>query len=155
MPIASKTIVLEDNFDAVRNAVTGDQLMEIAKAGGHVVEGHAKINAGSGRPGLRIKTGALVNSINVSEGKKTKTFADVDIGTNIIYARIHELGGTISAVTAKALHWIDAATGEHRVAKSVHIPARPYLRPALDENEPSIIKAVTAELWRHFIKAMK
>jgi len=156
MPIASKTIVLEDNFDAVRNAVTGDQLMEIAKAGGHVVEGHAKINAGSGRPGLRIGRGTLVNAINVSEGKKTKTFAEADIGpSNIVYARIHELGRTISAVTAKALHWIDAATGEHRVAKSVHIPARPYLRPALDENEPDILKAVEAELWQHFDKATK
>jgi len=154
MPISSKTIVLEDNFDAVRNAVTGDQLMQIAKAGGHVVEGHAKINAGSGRPGLRIGRGTLVNSINVSEGKKTKTFADVDIGpSDIEYARIHELGGTISAVSAKALHWIDAATGEHRVAKSVYIPARPYLRPAMDENEPDILKAVETELWQHFDKA--
>lgn len=153
MPISSKVIVLEDNFDAVRNAVTGDQLMQIAKAGGFVVEGHAKINAGSGRPGLNRKTGALVNSISVSEGKKTNTLAEADIGTNIIYARIHELGGTISAVTAKALHWIDAATGEHRVAKSVQIPARPYLRPALDENEPDILKAVETELWQHFDKA--
>ena len=66
MPVGSKTIVLEDNFDAVRNAVTGALLMDAALAGGHVVEGHAKVNAGSGRPGLNIQTGTLVNSINVS-----------------------------------------------------------------------------------------
>jgi len=152
MPISSKVIVLEDNFDAVRNAVTGDQLMQIAKAGGFVVEGHAKINAGSGRPGLNRKTGALVNSISVSEGKKTNTLAEADIGTNIIYARIHELGGIITAVNAKMLSWVNEA-GERIFAGAVHIPARPYLRPALDENEPDILKAVETELWQHFDKA--
>ena len=142
MPVASKTIVLEDNFDAVRNAVTGDQLMQIAKAGGFVVEAHAKINAGSGRPGLRMITGNLVNSISVSEGRKTETGADVDIGTNVVYARIHELGGIIK--------------GAFGIANMiVHMPARPYLRPAMDENEPDIIKAVMTELWRHLNKATK
>ena len=34
--VAAKTIVLEDNFDAVRDAVTGDDLMKIAEAGGFV-----------------------------------------------------------------------------------------------------------------------
>ena len=140
MAVSSKVIVLEDNFDAVRNAVTSDQLMEIAKAGGYVIEGHAKINASKGRPGLRMITGNLVNSINVSDGRKSKTSADCDIGTNVIYARIHELGGIIMG-----------AFGIPGLA--VHMPARPYLRPAMDENEPDIKRAVFAELWRHLTKA--
>ena len=142
MSVAGKVIVLEDNFDAVRHAVTGEMLMDAAEAGGFVVEGHAKVNAGSGRPGLNIKTGALVNSIKVDKGKKSKTHADVNIGTNIIYARIHELGGIIKRAFG-------------REGFIVHMPARPYLRPAMDENEPDIIKAVEAEIWRNLDKATK
>ena len=142
MPVGSKTIVLEDNFDAVRNAVTGEMLMEAAMAGGHVVEGHAKVNAGSGRPGLNIQTGTLVNSINVSEGKKTKTSAEAHIGTNVVYARIHELGGII-----KGAFGIPGSI--------VHMPARPYLRPAMDENENDIITAVKTEIKRNLDKASK
>ena len=147
-----EVIVLEDNFDAVRNAVTGEMLMDAAEAGGFVIEGHAKINAGSGRPGLNIKTGALVNSIKVDEDKKTETRADVTVGTNIIYARIHELGGIIKAVSAKMLSWIDDA-GNRIFANLVHMPARPYLRPAMDENEDKIVKAVETEIWRNLKKA--
>ena len=142
MPVGSKTIVLEDNFDAVRNAVTGEMLMEAAMAGGHVVEGHAKVNAGSGRPGLNIQTGTLVNSINVSAGKKTKTSAEALIGTNVVYARIHELGGII-----KGAFGIPGMI--------VHMPARPYLRPAMDENENDIITAVKTEIKRNLDKASK
>ncbi len=120
MPGSGKVIVLEDNFDAVRNAVTGEMLLDAAKAGGHVVEVHAKINAGSGRPGLIMRIGTLVNSIIVDAIKKTKTLAEVGIGTNIIYARIHELGGIIKNAWGRGI--------------IVHMPARPYLRPAMDEN---------------------
>lgn len=135
-----KVIVLEDNFDAVRKSITGEMLMDAAKAGGAVVEGHAKVNAGSGRPGLIMRTGALVNSIIVDEIKKGKTKSEVGIGTNMVYARIHELGGIIKG-----------AFGLEGMI--VHMPARPYLRPALDENEPDIVKAVETEIWRNLDKA--
>ena len=150
---AGKVIVLEDNFDAVRNAVTGDMLMEAAMAGGNVIEAHAKINAGSGRPGLIMRTGNLVNAINTTEGKKTKSLAEAHIGpSNVIYARIHELGGVIKPVAAKMLSWVNDA-GERIFAGAVHIPARPYLRPAIDENEPEIVTAVETEVWRNLSKA--
>ena len=139
--MTGKVIVLEDNFDAVRNAVTGEMLMDAAEAGGFVVEGHAKIKAGSGRPGLIMRTGALVNSIIVDKIKKSKTFAQVGIGTNLVYARIHELGGIIKNAFGRGI--------------IVHMPARPYLRPAMDENEPDIRKAVETELWRNLNKATR
>ena len=139
--MTGKVIVLEDNFDAVRNAVTGEMLMNAAEAGGFVVEGHAKIKAGSGRPGLIMRTGALVNSIIVDKIKKSKTFAQVGIGTNLVYARIHELGGIIKNAFGRGI--------------IVHMPARPYLRPAMDENEPDIRKAVETELWRNLNKATR
>ena len=153
MPAAGKVIVLEDNFDAVRNAVTGEMLMDAAEAGGFVVEGHAKIKAGSGRPGLIMRLGTLVNAIKTTRAKKSKTYAEVHIGPgSLIYARIHELGGIIRPVTAKMLSWVNDA-GERIFAKLVHIPARPYLRPAMDENEESIVGAVKTELWRNITKA--
>ena len=139
--MTGKVIVLEDNFDAVRNAVTGEMLMDAAEAGGFVVEGHAKIKAGSGRPGLIMRTGALVNSIIVDKIKKSKTFAQVGIGTNLVYARIHELGGIIKNAFGRGI--------------IVHMPARPYLRPAMDENEGDIRKAVETELWRNLNKATR
>ena len=142
-------IVLEDNFDAVRGAITGAMLMEAAKAGGHVIEGAAKINASRGRPGLEIGDGTLVNSINVSPSKSTETYAEVDVGPSVIYGRIHEFGGVIVPVNAKMLSWIDDDTGERIFANAVHIPARPYMRPAVDENEDKIVDAVAAEIRRN------
>ena len=136
MAISSKTIVLEDNFDAVRKAVSGDDLMKIAKAGGAVVEGHAKVNASKGGDKhLNIRTGHLVGSIHVDEDEKGANRAVVGIGTNVVYARIHELGGMIKG-----------AFGIPDMI--VHIPARPYLRPAMDENEDDIVAACNAELSR-------
>ena len=137
-----KVIVLEDNFDAVRHAVTSTMLMDAAKAGGFVVEGHAKINASKGgTEHLNIRTGALVNSIIVDEVKKSETRAEVGIGTNLVYARIHELGGIIKNAFGRGI--------------TVHMPARPYLRPAMDENESDIRGAVVAEIWRNLFKATR
>jgi phage gpG-like protein len=128
--MTSKVIVLEDNFAAARNAITGSILMEAAKAGGHVIEGHAKVNASSGRPGLEVQTGNLMNAINVTEGSKSETYAEVNIGPgSVVYAAIHEFGGVI--VTENA---------------TIHIPARPYMRPAIDENSDSIEGAVEAKI---------
>ena len=54
---------------------------------------------------------------------------------DVKYALIHELGGTIVPVKAKALA-IPQEDGGVRFAKSVTIPARPYLRPAADSKYP-------------------
>ena len=55
---------------------------------------------------------------------------------DVRYALIHELGGVIRPVAAKALAF---KIGDRWVfAKSVTIPARPYLRPAADAIYPSL-----------------
>ncbi|KAA5607139.1 hypothetical protein F1188_04355 [Roseospira marina] len=46
-------------------------------------------------------------------------------GTNLVYARIHQLGGTIRPKTAKALA-VPVGDGI-RLVQQVTIPARPYL----------------------------
>jgi len=62
----------------------------------------------------------------------------------VIYGRIHELGGIILPVHAKMLSWVD--NGKRIFAKRVQIPARPYLRPAVDEHENEIGQAVGHQL---------
>jgi len=142
-------VCVKDNFDKAH--LTGAILMEAAKAGGFVVEGAAKVNASSGRPGLEVQTGALVGSIETTEAKSTKTRAEVNVGPSVLYAAIHEFGGIIVPVVAKMLSWI-SDTGERIFANAVHIPARPYLRPAIDENEDKIVKAVETEVRRQLDK---
>ncbi len=115
------------------------------QAGALVVERHAKTNIE--KHGLH-KTGALVNSIIVKES--TPTYALVG-SVGIIYAAVHEFGATIYPKRAKMLSWI-GEDGERIFAKRVRIPARPYLRPALDENieeiKNVIAQVVIAELLK-------
>jgi phage gpG-like protein len=56
---------------------------------------------------------------------------------DVVYALIHELGGTIVPKTAKALA-IPQTDGSVRLVQSVTIPARPYLRPAADAEYPGL-----------------
>jgi phage gpG-like protein len=56
---------------------------------------------------------------------------------DVVYARIHELGGTIRPKTAKALRFL-LDDGTFAVVSQVTIPARPYLRPAADEQYPKL-----------------
>lgn len=57
----------------------------------------------------------------------------VEIGTNVIYARIHQEGGTIRA-KGKALAFTLPGLGL-RLATSVTIPARPFLGLSADDRD--------------------
>jgi phage gpG-like protein len=72
-------------------------------------------------------TGTLGRSLVATPPLTKAGWASTTIGGTVIYARIQELGGVINAKTSKGLFWIDEHGG-HR-AKSVRIPARPYLGP--------------------------
>jgi len=140
----SKVIVLEDNFAAVRKQVTGEGLKKAALAGGFVIEGNAKINVEKTFSSKATGGAGLGGSIQTVVSKATDTRAEVDVGPTVIYGRIHELGGIILPVHAKMLSWVD--NGKRIFAKRVQIPARPYLRPAVDEHEKEIGKAVSFQL---------
>lgn len=56
---------------------------------------------------------------------------------DVRYALIHELGGVITPLVAKVLAF-RLADGTEVFARSVTIPARPYLRPAADAIYPSL-----------------
>jgi phage gpG-like protein len=136
--------IVYNNFGLAGKAVTGDQLMKACLNGAGVVEFWAKRNASSGRPGLNVDTGNLVNSISSNEARKSATYAEVEIGTGVEYAAIHEFGGIIHPKAAKMLSWVQ--DNVRIFAKMVQIPARPYLRPAMDEHETDILAAIETSL---------
>jgi phage gpG-like protein len=78
-----------------------------------------------GRP-LHRKSGDLAASINWRHISAN----DTGVGSyGVIYARIHELGGTIRPVHAKALHFkID---GHWITTQKVVMPKRPYILPVI------------------------
>ena len=143
--VTVRVIKLEDHFAAALAAASGATLAKAVMAGGQVVEAHAKINASRGRPGLNEVSGHLVASIKAILVKSTDTSAEVDVGpTDIPYGRIHEFGGVIRALTSRGLRF--QIGGQWITKQAVHIPARPYLRPSVDENEQRILDAVGYEL---------
>jgi phage gpG-like protein len=143
--------VYEDNSERVQNALSGEALLALARIGGGVIQIFARMNASAGRPGLNVVTGALVNSIQVFDGESSETRAEVEVGPTVEYGAIHEFGGVIMPVFAKMLSWVD--NGVRIFAKMVQIPARPYMRPAVDEHQEDILNAVAIEAKNQIEKA--
>lgn len=67
-----------------------------------------------------IDTGRLKRSLTTGEPFKQDTAWRIDIGSNVVYARIHELGGLAGRNLA------------------TRITAQPYLRPALKASKREI-----------------
>lgn len=95
---------------------------------GQEVAGQSKEKYLTGRPGLNRVSGDLARSVTyVVKGNR------VVIGSNLRYARIHELGGVIRAKTAPLLTF---KIGGKWISKlQVTIPARPFLTPALNDSK--------------------
>lgn len=85
------------------------------------------------------RTGILEGSLGIAEYARREGSGVIGRwGSQAVrYALIHELGGTITPKTAKALA-IPLPDGGVAFAKSVTIPARPYLRPAADAIYPRL-----------------
>lgn len=82
-------------------------------------------------------SGALARSIEY-----VASSASVKIGSALVYARIHQLGGKIVPKGAKALAF--RIGNQWRLVQSVTMPARPYLGLSAD-NQNEIVE--TAEDW--------
>lgn len=68
---------------------------------------------------------------------------------DVVYARIHELGGVITPKRGKALAIPDPDNpGGILLVKSVTIPKRPYLRPAADTQYPKLAKRIAKAFQR-------
>lgn len=91
---------------------------------------------------LKRKTGKLANSLTY----RLIGNSDAEVGTNLIYAAIHEYGGEIRPKNKKFLHWV-SPTGEQVFTKGpVLMPERPFLRPALEKEFSSGRAKQIAEL---------
>jgi phage gpG-like protein len=149
----------------MKSAVRGPILKTALARAGEVVRLYATNNI---RDWNLIDTGALVNSISVSVKTASKA---VWIFSNMVYAAIHEFGGTIYPVNAKKLavpmrdeaenysprnfpgelHPVGGEGGlvlvdesglaQYALVDSVEIPEKPYLGPAVTEHMDEIENA--------------
>lgn len=143
--MSGKTYTIAQFSEALKRldkTARGTALKRSAMAGGFVIEAQAKINVND-----RFKPGTtnLAGSIFTEAVKADDLSVEVAVGPSVVYGRIQELGGTVKPVFKKYLHWVDE-DGQHHQAKEVTLPARPYLRPAIDENGDKIVKAISENL---------
>ena len=86
---------------------------------------------------LHNRTGTLRRSIAMTP-HRSQGF--VDVGTNVVYARVHEFGAVIRAKNAPFLKF--QVGGKWVQKKQVLAPARPFMRPALIRNRGHIQAAL-------------
>lgn len=118
-------------------ALTNDEELDALEMGGAIIRDKARDNITS--QGL-IDKGELRDSLVVERRSK-----DVAVGTDQGFrAWIHETGGTI---TAKRKPYLVIKTGDgFRKVKSVTIPKRAFLRPAVEEKKDAVAQAIQRKL---------
>jgi HK97 gp10 family phage protein len=143
----------ESQLNKLSNAARGDALSRAAMAGGQAIEAFAKINVEKTFSSKSTGGAGLGGSIHTELTKSGERSAEVSVGPSVVYGRIQEFGGIVKPVTAKMLSWVD--DGVRIFANLVHLPPRPYLRPAVDEHIEEITQAVGASLQRDIEKALQ
>lgn len=68
--------------------------------------------------------------------------------TLLISNSVHELGGTIKPKVGKYLKFQIA--GQWKTVKQVVIPARPFLRPAIQRSQDNMVEIITRQIMRDF-----
>ena len=129
---------------------------------------------------LNVRTGTLRRSIIFTPAKESGGLITGQLQAGVgnkalVYARIHELGGTIPAHDIRpknklALRFANPRTGARYTkagklarrqvegavifAKIVHmpavyIPARPYMRPTAEENRPRLVNLIEQQIEKY------
>ena len=84
-------------------------------------------------PANRRGTSILYDSHRLAESiDYLSTLDEIKVGSPLIYARIHQVGGTIRPKNGKALRFFAGHNNQPVYVKSVTIPARPYLGLSAD-----------------------
>jgi phage gpG-like protein len=143
--VTVSVIKLEDHFKDVIAAASGDTLAKAVVAGGHVVEAYAKINVNEKFSSHATGGAGLAGSIQTVLSTSVENSAEASVGPTVIYGRIHELGGTILPIHGEYLTF-QTYDGEWHKMKAVHMPPKPYLRPAVDEHQQEILDAIGYQL---------
>jgi HK97 gp10 family phage protein len=110
-------------LQALKGAATGDALVQVLEVAGAFIEGRAKMRA-------PVDTGNLRNSIQTRAQSTGASSAQVTVGTSVDYAAAQEFG-----------------------APSRGLPARPYMRQALNDNRDKV-EAIIADRIKKEIGAV-
>jgi HK97 gp10 family phage protein len=163
-------------FRQLTEEVQGDTLVKTVQTGAEVVRSATVENIKE--QGL-MRTHTLSRSVHQEVTESGPDYVSVDVGTDLEYAAVHEFGGTIQAKSSKYLaipigsyRGSPRSHGDLRLRKtargnlilidpegivqyvlkqSVEIPARPYLRPAADENHAKVTDEM-AYAWQKQIE---
>lgn len=146
---------LKRQIDRFERPMTTDQsrvLFDIA----NLLEAESKSNLTD--EGM-VDSGALRLSINASvKTLGPAKYQAAAISKGIPYAAIHEFGGDFTWEMHKAMMWTLSKTGKlgKKGSKGVvlgsswprYLKARPYLRPALVDNQEKILKMLRSVTWK-------
>jgi len=167
-------------FQALSDVAQGMTLANTARVGGLVILNAARDNIK--KQGL-IRTRTLSRSLHDEISMQGKDVAVDEIGTDLEYGAIHEFGGTIRPKNAKYLAIpvgsykdsprkhpglklrktrngnlvLVSPSGQvqYVLKSSVEIPARPYLRPAIDEHGEEAVQEMGAAFAKLVMKAVE
>ena len=158
--------------DMQKDSIKSDTLFE----SGQFLSGWIKQHRLSGpRPRfLGVRSGRLYGSINYSKPKKVGDTWQGSVSTNMVYAKIHEYGGTIRHLAQSRRTFFKEyksgfregmvlfsskkkATFEQwtlRKQYSVKIPARPFMRPAIDDkgNQQQFVDILAENIQKEWAK---
>jgi HK97 gp10 family phage protein len=174
--MSGKTYTLKEfseRLQAMSAEMRGEAMANALMAGAKVVSNAARQNI---KEQDLIRTRTLSRSITEQITEQTAERVVAEVGTNLEYAAIHEFGGTIRAKNTKYLAipvgsykgspsshsdlktvfgkngnvvMVDkSGTAQYVLKPSVTIPAQPYLRPALDENQDKVIETIGQALGK-------
>lgn len=87
---------------------------------------------------LQSRTGHLRQFLFWSVNDVGNDTVEGQVYETMKYGKVQEYGMTIVALRANALRWI-GPDGKPRFAKSVVIPARPWMKPGYEEFKPQIL----------------
>lgn len=117
--------------------VSSDEIGKAVLGGLFTLEAHAKLNV---RKNFKQRTGFLAANWDTQLDQTSSKSAIGHTGPLAVYGRIQELGGVIRS--SKGALTFQTDDGQWHTVKAVTIPARPYLRPAVDEHKDDIFKTI-------------
>lgn len=106
---------------------------------------------------LKVKTNRLRGSIQKSAGSRISVTGDSiegKIGSNVVYAAIHEHGGVIKPKKTGGL-LVFKVGGKWVKTKQVKIPKRPYMKPSLEEKKEDIQKYFSEDIQKEIDKVWR
>jgi phage gpG-like protein len=131
--------VVRDKFATMSRRVHDKMLAAQIRLGARLVDYIRSVKLSSGNP-LNIRSGKLSESIGSNTEDSGSFISTTVFSQGLPYARIHEFGGDVYPVNAKAL--IFEIGGKKIFSQHVRIPERSYLRSSLIENKANINAAL-------------